>query len=143
MELPIQEIVASEEEQKLRARDPIKREISMEEKRELQLRLLSFQNLSEEKIDQLYKILRRGNSVKYDDAELTVEALDTDAFWELHDFVTNCEKAEHKAKRQAVLDSFTPRTSSADKAAVANKNDTMENNPKMLEGLDSFTVQAD
>ncbi|KAK6156706.1 hypothetical protein DH2020_010954 [Rehmannia glutinosa] len=77
---------------KPRAKDPDKREMSMEEKQKLGLGL---QSLPQEKMPQLVQIIRKRNehlAQDGDEIELDIEALDTETLWELDRFVTNWKK---------------------------------------------------
>lgn len=88
---------------KPKAKDPNKREMSMEEKQKLGLGL---QSLPQEKMPQLVQIIRKRNehlSQDGDEIELDIEALDTETLWELDRFVTNWRKAVSKNKRQALI----------------------------------------
>ncbi|KAK6156745.1 hypothetical protein DH2020_010993 [Rehmannia glutinosa] len=88
---------------KPRAKDPDKREMSMEEKQKLGLGL---QSLPQEKMPQLVQIIRKRNehlAQDGDEIELDIEALDTETLWELDRFVTNWKKMVSKTKRQALM----------------------------------------
>ncbi|KAK4381304.1 Transcription factor GTE2 [Sesamum angolense] len=77
---------------KPRAKDPNKREMSMEEKQKLGIGL---QSLPQEKMPQLVQIIRKRNehlAQDGDEIELDIEALDTETLWELDRFVTNWKK---------------------------------------------------
>lgn len=88
---------------KPRAKDPNKREMSMEEKHKLGVGL---QSLPQEKMPQLVQIIRKRNehlAQEGDEIELDIEALDTETLWELDRFVTNWKKMVSKTKRQALM----------------------------------------
>ncbi|XP_022875766.1 transcription factor GTE7-like [Olea europaea var. sylvestris] len=88
---------------KPRAKDPNKREMSMEEKHKLGSGL---QSLPQEKMPQLVQIIRKRNKhlgQDGDEIELDIEALDTETLWELDRFVTNWKKMVSKTKRQALM----------------------------------------
>ncbi|KAL8553472.1 hypothetical protein ACS0TY_001966 [Phlomoides rotata] len=88
---------------KPKARDPIKREMSMDEKQKLGFGL---QNLPQEKMPQLVQIIKKRNehlAQDGDEIELDIEALDTETLWELDRFVTNWKKVVSKTKRQSVV----------------------------------------
>ncbi|KAL0422462.1 UNVERIFIED_CONTAM: Transcription factor GTE7 [Sesamum latifolium] len=116
---------------KPRAKDPNKREMSMEEKQKLGIGL---QSLPQEKMPQLVQIIRKRNehlAQDGDEIELDIEALDTETLWELDRFVTNWKKMVSKTKRQALLMNINPAggvapTSSmadADMGSMSDKND--------------------
>uniref|UniRef100_A0A5B6ZK49 Transcription factor GTE7-like n=1 Tax=Davidia involucrata TaxID=16924 RepID=A0A5B6ZK49_DAVIN len=88
---------------KPKAKDPNKREMSMEEKQKLGLGL---QSLPPEKMPQLVQIIRKKNehlAQEGDEIELDIEAIDTETLWELDRFVTNWKKMVSKTKRQALM----------------------------------------
>ncbi|XP_039018433.1 transcription factor GTE7-like isoform X2 [Hibiscus syriacus] len=88
---------------KPKAKDPNKREMSMEEKQKLGLGL---QNLPQEKMDNVVQIIRKRNghlTQDGDEIELDIEAMDTETLWELDRFVTNYKKMVSKIKRQALM----------------------------------------
>lgn len=94
---------AAPKQPKPRAKDPIKREMSMDEKQKLGLGL---QSLPQEKMPQLVQIIRKRNehlAQDGDEIELDIEALDTETLWELDRFVTNWKKMVSKTKRQALM----------------------------------------
>lgn len=95
--------VGTVKQPKPRAKDPNKRDMSMEEKQKLGLGL---QNLPQEKMPQLLQIIRKRNehlAQEGDEIELDIEALDTETLWELDRFVTNWKKMVSKTKRQALM----------------------------------------
>uniref|UniRef100_A0A2P2LLP6 Uncharacterized protein MANES_10G094400 n=1 Tax=Rhizophora mucronata TaxID=61149 RepID=A0A2P2LLP6_RHIMU len=88
---------------KPKAKDPNKREMSLEEKHKLGLGL---QSLPSEKMDQVVQIIKKRNRdirQEGDEIELDIEALDTETLWELDRFVTNYKKMVSKLKRQALM----------------------------------------
>ncbi|KAA8536339.1 hypothetical protein F0562_028817 [Nyssa sinensis] len=88
---------------KPKAKDPNKREMSMEEKHRLGIGL---QSLPPEKMPQLVQIIKKKNehlAQEGDEIELDIEAIDTDTLWELDRFVTNWKKMVSKNKRQALM----------------------------------------
>ncbi|KAJ8572463.1 hypothetical protein K7X08_008974 [Anisodus acutangulus] len=103
---------------KPRAKDPNKREMSMEEKHKLGIGL---QSLPQEKMPQLVQIIRKRNehlAQDGDEIELDIEALDTETLWELDRFVTNWKKMVSKTKRQALMNNLGPPSASAAASAV-------------------------
>ena len=88
---------------KPKAKDPNKREMSIEEKHKLGLGL---QSLPPEKMEQVVQIIRKRNGhLKQDgdEIELDIEAVDTETLWELDRLVTNWKKMVSKIKRQALM----------------------------------------
>jgi len=88
---------------KPKAKDPNKREMSMEEKHKLGAGL---QSLPEEKMSQVIQIIRKRNghlTQDGDEIELDIEAVDTETLWELDRFVTNYKKMVSKIRRQALI----------------------------------------
>ncbi|KAK9690568.1 hypothetical protein RND81_09G138100 [Saponaria officinalis] len=88
---------------KPKAKDPNKREMSMEEKHKLGAGL---QGLPEEKMVQVIQIIRKRNgnlTQEGDEIELDIEAVDTETLWELDRLVTNYKKMVSKIKRQALM----------------------------------------
>lgn len=89
---------------KPKAKDPNKREMSMEEKHKLGAGL---QSLPDEKMAQVIQIIRKRNghlTQDGDEIELDIEAVDTETLWELDRFVTNYKKMVSKMRRQALMD---------------------------------------
>ncbi|XP_022136729.1 transcription factor GTE7-like isoform X2 [Momordica charantia] len=85
---------------KPKAKDPNKREMSLEEKHRLGVGL---QGLPPEKMDQVIQIVkRRSGQLRQDgdEIELDIEAVDTETLWELDRLVTNWKKMMSKVKRQ-------------------------------------------
>ncbi|KAJ6424506.1 hypothetical protein OIU84_025312 [Salix udensis] len=88
---------------KPKAKDPNKREMSLEEKHKLGVGL---QSLPQEKMEQVVQIIRKRNGhlrQEGDEIELDIEAVDTETLWELDRFVTNYKKMVSKVKRQALM----------------------------------------
>lgn len=88
---------------KPKAKDPNKRQMTMEEKAKLGVNL---QELPPEKLGQLIQILRkrtRDLPQDGDEIELDIEALDNETLWELDRFVTNYKKMASKIKRQGFI----------------------------------------
>ncbi|KAE8719872.1 Detected protein of confused Function [Hibiscus syriacus] len=88
---------------KPKAKDPNKREMSMEEKQNLGMAL---QSLPQEKMDNVVQIIRkRIGHLRQDgdEIELDIEAMDTETLWELDRFVTNYKKMVSKIKREALM----------------------------------------
>ncbi|KAA3488598.1 Transcription factor GTE7-like protein [Gossypium australe] len=95
--------VKSLKQPKPKAKDPNKREMSMEEKQKLGIGL---QSLPQEKMDNVVQIIRKRNGhlrQDGDEIELDIEAMDTETLWELDRFVTNYKKMVSKIKRQALM----------------------------------------
>ncbi|CAL0300836.1 unnamed protein product [Lupinus luteus] len=88
---------------KPKAKDPNKREMSLEEKHKLGLGL---QSLPPEKMEQVVQIIRKRNGhlkQDEDEIELDIEAVDIETLWELDRLVTNYKKMVSKIKRQALM----------------------------------------
>ncbi|CAN8299078.1 unnamed protein product [Cochlearia groenlandica] len=88
---------------KPKAKDPNKRQMTMEEKAKLGVNL---QELPPEKLGQLIQILNkrtRDLPQDGDEIELDIEALDNETLWELDRFVTNYKKMASKIKRQGFI----------------------------------------
>ncbi|TVU33287.1 hypothetical protein EJB05_25080, partial [Eragrostis curvula] len=86
---------------KPRAKDPNKRDMTIEEKRKLSDNL---QNLPPEKLDAVVQIIKNKNlSVRQHDDEIEVEidSMDAETLWELDRFVANYKKNLSKQKRKA------------------------------------------
>ncbi|OEL21513.1 Transcription factor GTE4 [Dichanthelium oligosanthes] len=86
---------------KPRARDPNKRNMTMDEKRKLSENL---QNLPPEKLDAVVQLIKNKNlSVRQHDDEIEVEidSMDAETLWELDRFVANYKKNLSKQKRRA------------------------------------------
>ncbi|NP_001151218.2 bromodomain containing protein [Zea mays] len=88
---------------KPKAREPNKREMSLEEKNMLRLGLVS---LPEEKMHNVLQIVRKRNNnpeMLGDEIELDIDEMDVETQWELDRFVTNFNKALKKSQRAAML----------------------------------------
>ncbi|XP_038888251.1 transcription factor GTE7-like [Benincasa hispida] len=88
---------------KPKAKDPNKRDMSLEEKHRLGIGL---QGLPPEKMDQVVQIVKkRSGHLRQDgdEIELDIEAVDTETLWELDRLVTNWKKMMSKVKRQALV----------------------------------------
>ncbi|CAO2045275.1 unnamed protein product [Urochloa humidicola] len=86
---------------KPRAKDPNKRDMTMDEKRKLSENL---QNLPPEKLDAVVQLIKNKNlSVRQHDDEIEVEidSMDAETLWELDRFVSNYKKYLSKQKRRA------------------------------------------
>jgi hypothetical protein len=86
---------------KPRAKDPNKRNMTMDEKRKLSDNL---QNLPPEKLDAVVQLIKNKNlSVMQHDDEIEVEidSMDAETLWELDRFVANYKKNLSKQKRRA------------------------------------------
>lgn len=85
------------------AKDPHKREMSMEEKHKLSIDL---QNLPEEKMPLLLQIMKKRNQhlvLEGDEIELDFGVIDIETLWELDRFATSCKKKLSNSKRQAPM----------------------------------------
>jgi hypothetical protein len=90
---------------KPKAKDPNKREMSLEEKHKLGIGL---QSLPPEKMEQVVQIIRKRNGhlkQDEDEIELDIEAVDTETLWELDRLVTNWKKMVSKINRPALMGS--------------------------------------
>ncbi|KAL6629417.1 hypothetical protein ACP70R_029182 [Stipagrostis hirtigluma subsp. patula] len=86
---------------KPKAKDPNKRDMTMDEKRKLSDNL---QNLPAEKLDVVVQLIKNKNlSVRQHDDEIEVEidSMDAETLWELDRFVANYKKNLSKQKRKA------------------------------------------
>ncbi|CAL5059111.1 unnamed protein product [Urochloa decumbens] len=86
---------------KPRAKDPNKRDMTMDEKRKLSENL---QNLPPEKLDAVVQLIKNKDlSVRQHDDEIEVEidSMDAETLWELERFVSNYKKNLSKQKRRA------------------------------------------
>jgi bromodomain-containing protein 3 len=98
-------LVKPAKQPKPKAKDPNKREMTMEEKHKLGIGL---QSLPQEKMENVVQIIRKRNGhlrQDGDEIELDIEAVDTETLWELDRFVTNYKKMMSKIKRQALMGS--------------------------------------
>ncbi|CAO2036552.1 unnamed protein product [Urochloa humidicola] len=102
---------------KPKAREPNKREMSLEEKNLLRLGL---ESLPEEKMHNVLQIVRKRNNnpeMLGDEIELDIDEMDVETQWELDRFVTNFNKALKKSQRAAMVNGGVSDVTSA--AAVA------------------------
>ncbi|XP_062185118.1 transcription factor GTE7-like [Phragmites australis] len=87
---------------KPKAREPNKREMSLEEKNMLRLGL---ESLPEEKMHNVLQIVRKRNGnpeMLGDEIELDIDEMDVETQWELDRFVTNFNKVLKKSQRAAM-----------------------------------------
>ncbi|KAJ9159249.1 hypothetical protein P3X46_024767 [Hevea brasiliensis] len=108
---------------KPKAKDPNKREMSLEEKHKLGIGL---QSLPQEKMEQVVQIIKKRNGhlrQEGDEIELDIEAVDTETLWELDRFVTNYKKMVSKIKRQALMgiNNVATTASEGNKEALVNE----------------------
>jgi Bromodomain extra-terminal - transcription regulation/Bromodomain len=83
---------------KPKARDPIKRSMTYEEKQRLSEGL---QSLADDKMTQLVGIVRKRNldtTQHGDEIELDIDSMDNETLWELDRFVSNCKKSKNRRK---------------------------------------------
>ncbi|KAM0855872.1 hypothetical protein ACQ4PT_049491 [Festuca glaucescens] len=89
---------------KPKAREPNKREMSLEEKNMLKVGL---ESLPEEKMHNVMQIVQKRNAsnpeLLGDAIELDIDEMDIETQWELDRFVTNFNKALNKSRRAAVM----------------------------------------
>lgn len=88
---------------KPKAREPNKREMSLEEKNLLRIGL---ESLPEEKMHNVLQIVRKRNNnpeMLGDEIELDIDEMDVETQWELDRFVTNFNKALKKSQRAAMM----------------------------------------
>ncbi|CAO2207164.1 unnamed protein product [Urochloa humidicola] len=86
---------------KPRAKDPNKRDMTIDEKRKLSENL---QNLPPEKLDAVVQVIKNKNlSVRQheDEIEVEIDSMDAETLWELDRFVANYRKNLSKQKRKA------------------------------------------
>ncbi|XP_076944756.1 transcription factor GTE4-like [Bidens hawaiensis] len=86
---------------KPKARDPNKRDMTIEEKQKLSANL---QSLPSEKLDSIVQIINKSNtslSQNDDEIEVDIDSVDAETLWELDRFVTNYKKNLSKHKRKA------------------------------------------
>ena len=108
---------------KPKAKDPNKREMSLEEKHKLGVGL---QSLPDEKMTQVVQIIKKRNenlTEDGDEIELDIEAVDTETLWELDRFVTNWKKMVSKIKRQALMGNSAGTADGSDTAVVKAESD--------------------
>ncbi|KAL2522610.1 Transcription factor GTE7 [Forsythia ovata] len=105
---PVQPIATSGKLSKPKAKDPIKRDMTAEEKQKLGAVL---QELPAEKLDQMIQIVKKRNLnllQEGDEIEVDIETLDTETLWELDRFVGYHKKAVSKIQRQILFQEVTP-----------------------------------
>lgn len=88
---------------KPKARDPVKRDMTYDEKQKLSTNL---QNLPSDKLDNIVQIIKKRNtslSQNDDEIEVDIDSVDTETLWELDRFVTNYKKGLSKNKKKAEL----------------------------------------
>ncbi|CAD6262238.1 unnamed protein product [Miscanthus lutarioriparius] len=88
---------------KPKAREPNKREMSLDEKNMLRIGL---ESLPEEKMHNVLQIVRKRNNnpeMLGDEIELDIDEMDVETQWELDRFVTNFNKALKKSQRAAMM----------------------------------------
>ncbi|XP_076942533.1 transcription factor GTE4-like isoform X2 [Bidens hawaiensis] len=86
---------------KPKAKDPNKRDMTIEEKQKLSANL---QSLPSEKLDSIVQIINKSNtslSQNDDEIEVDIDSVDAETLWELDRFVTNYKKNLSKHKRKA------------------------------------------
>ncbi|CAO2169549.1 unnamed protein product [Urochloa humidicola] len=86
---------------KPRAKDPNKRDMTIDEKRKLSENL---QNLPPEKLDAVVQVIKNKNlSVRQheDEIEVEIDSMDVETLWQLDRFVANYKKNLSKQKRKA------------------------------------------
>ncbi|XP_050364233.1 transcription factor GTE7-like [Argentina anserina] len=120
---------------KPKAKDPNKRDMSIEEKHKLGLGL---QSLPQEKMDQVVQIIKKRNGhLKQDgdEIELDIEAVDNETLWELDRLVTNYKKMVSKIKRQALMgnnsnSNFASNRGNQEELPAGEKIDVLVSEPK-------------
>ncbi|GJN26420.1 hypothetical protein PR202_gb14348 [Eleusine coracana subsp. coracana] len=98
---------------KPKAREPNKREMTLEEKDMLRQGL---ESLPEEKMHNVLQIVRKRNNnpeMLGDEIELDIDEMDVETVWELDRFVTNFNKALKKSQRAAMTNGGVPEVNSA------------------------------
>ncbi|PSS16455.1 Transcription factor like [Actinidia chinensis var. chinensis] len=108
---------------KPKAKDPIKRDMTYEEKQKLSINL---QNLPSEKLGNVVQIIKKRNSSlcqKDDEIEVDIDSVDKETLWELDRFVTNYKKSLSKIKRK---------TEFAIQATAGEEPITLVNNPAIV-----------
>ncbi|KAK0598872.1 hypothetical protein LWI29_000223 [Acer saccharum] len=139
---PLMRVPTAVSNPKPKAKDPNKREMSMEERQELGI---GFQSLPSEKIGHMVDILtkRNRNLRDKDEFEVDLEDLDTETVWELDRFVTNYKKIErqtlmsHRVSESDVVPAAAsnpkPKANDSNKRAMS-----MEEKHKLETGLKSL-----
>ncbi|GFS45617.1 global transcription factor group E4 [Actinidia rufa] len=108
---------------KPKAKDPIKRDMTYEEKQKLSINL---QNLPSEKLGNVVQIIKKRNSSlcqKDDEIEVDIDSVDKETLWELDRFVTNYKKSLSKIKRKTEL---------AIQATAGEEPNALVNNPAIV-----------
>ncbi|CAK9136945.1 unnamed protein product [Ilex paraguariensis] len=141
---------SSTKQPKPKAKDPNKREMSMEEKQKLGIGL---QSLPQEKMPQLVQIIGKRNehlAQEGDEIELDIEALDTETLWELDRFVTNWKKMASKTKRQALMSNnsagagtITTTSAEADRGPMRERTDLTKKPKKGEAGDEDVDIDDD
>ncbi|GLU18091.1 hypothetical protein SLE2022_344100 [Rubroshorea leprosula] len=88
---------------KPKAKDPDKRDMTLEEKQRLSI---SLQNLPSNKLESIVQIIKKRNPALFkqeDEIEVDIDNFDTETLWELDRFVTNYKKNLSKQKRKTEL----------------------------------------
>ncbi|GLT48600.1 hypothetical protein SLA2020_222150 [Shorea laevis] len=88
---------------KPKAKDPDKRDMTLEEKQRLSM---SLQNLPPNKLESIVQIIKKRNPALFkqeDEIEVDIDNFDTETLWELNRFVTNYKKNLSKQKRKTEL----------------------------------------
>lgn len=122
---------------KPKAREPNKREMSLEEKNLLRVGL---ESLPEEKMHNVLQIVRKRNNNQEmlgDEIELDIDEMDVETQWELDRFVTNFNKALKKSQRAAMVNGGTADVASA---AVAEDDTAPVNGAATLVGNDDAVM---
>jgi hypothetical protein len=122
---------------KPKAREPNKREMSLEEKNLLRVGL---ESLPEEKMHNVLQIVRKRNNNQEmlgDEIELDIDEMDVETQWELDRFVTNFNKALKKSQRAAMVNGGTADVASA---AVAEDDIAPVNGAATLVGNDDAVM---
>ncbi|KAL9686527.1 hypothetical protein QQ045_023987 [Rhodiola kirilowii] len=130
---PVKSVV-KKKQPKPKAKDPNKREMSMEEKHKLGVAL---QSLPEEKMAQVVQIIKKRNghlTEVGDEIELDIEAVDKETLWELDRFVTYWKKMVSKIRRQALMENNNNATTSESKMARADVDNGISSGKKWRDG---------
>ncbi|KAG8043534.1 hypothetical protein GUJ93_ZPchr0458g22369 [Zizania palustris] len=117
---------------KPKAREPNKREMTLEEKNMLRVGL---ESLPEEKMRNVLQIVRKRNinpELVEGEIELDIDEMDVETQWELDRFVNNFKKALNKSRRAAILNG---ENADVVNASVANDSDALVNDivPTMVD----------
>ncbi|KAG8043537.1 hypothetical protein GUJ93_ZPchr0458g22555 [Zizania palustris] len=124
---------------KPKAREPNKREMTLEEKNMLRVGL---ESLPEEKMRNVLQIVRKRNinpELVEGEIELDIDEMDVETQWELDRFVNNFKKALNKSRRAAILNG---ENADVVNASVANDSDALVNDivPTMVDN--GYVVMA-